>query len=208
MKTLTEAEIKKFQQRAKYVATKWGYPELADDFSQELFVYFLQKPDRGATVDQLFIDYLRARYGHSRTGGNRSRLQAERNYVELDELRDLADGSRAIDVDWERLGLFRGPEIEDLERIDRIFLILTFKWGFTLKELGELIGVTESGACLVLSKAVSEYKKQIEKRDKDPERIKMNEQIANIKKGDSELDKKTEAMIEKVKAFHAEWIKL
>jgi hypothetical protein len=36
----------------------------------------------------------------------------------------------------------------------------------------------------------------------------MNEQIANIKKGDSELDKKTEAMIEKVKAFHAEWIKL
>ncbi len=84
-KPLTEKQIKNFQKRAKYVAIRRGYPELADDFAGQIFVYFFEKTDRGATVDQLFIDFLRKTYGRPGTPGGDTRVNAEHNAIRLDQ---------------------------------------------------------------------------------------------------------------------------
>jgi RNA polymerase sigma factor (sigma-70 family) len=89
---MNNQEIQKYQKRARYVATKSGYPELAEDFSQELFIEFLQNPDRGATVDQLFIDYLRRIHGRPGTPGGDARILARANTISIDSFSD--DGKR------------------------------------------------------------------------------------------------------------------
>lgn len=81
---MTNQEIEKFQKRARYVAAKRGYPELADDFAQELLLSFVEKPDRGATIDQLFVDYLREHYGDARSASGAARSFALRESISLD----------------------------------------------------------------------------------------------------------------------------
>lgn len=126
---MTPQEILKYQKRAKYVAIQRGFSELADDFSQELFVEFLQNPDRGATVDQLFIDYLRRTHGRPGTLGGDARIAARNNtssidaYFENDECEtiqlpaDDAYGSIEYDsgpsIDFRECSfLFRGREAQ------------------------------------------------------------------------------------------------
>lgn len=82
---MTETEVLKFRKRALYVARKYGYPELADDFAGQIFVYFLEKPDRGATVDQLFIDFLRSTHGRPGTPGGDARITGAARTVSLDQ---------------------------------------------------------------------------------------------------------------------------
>lgn len=106
------ATVQHFMKRAKYVAIKRGYPKLADDFASQVFVYFLEKPDRGATVDQLFIDFLRKTHGRAGTPGNDARIQAERSMAPLDAARDIAGSSGTERSDGDFAFCFRGREAE------------------------------------------------------------------------------------------------
>lgn len=162
---MTEEEIKKFQKRARHVATKSGYRELADDFAQEIFVEFLQNPDRGATVDQLFIDYLRRTHGRPGTPGGDARIYARNHTVSIDEwvdgeskeiqlpasstIGDIDECSRydfecsRYDFDIGRLALlFGGREAE--------IFTLYFVEHWTEKTIGKLIGVSESRVSQIL----------------------------------------------------------
>lgn len=82
---MDDSTIKKLQKRAYSAAIKHGYPELADDFSSQVFVYILEKPDRGATIDQLFIDFLRSTYGRPGTPCGDARINGRRNTISLDQ---------------------------------------------------------------------------------------------------------------------------
>jgi hypothetical protein len=167
---LTDEQIQKFIRRAKIVAKKHGYPELADDFSQEIFVYWLSGRRQAQTLDQAFIEYLRTLYGHTRTKCNRSRLQAQRHYIELSEIRNLAHDSRVFEASWrppdspggEAVKLDRAFLSQEFgcDREDRILLILYFEWGFLLEEIGDLFEFTQSRASQVLAQALSDYKKR------------------------------------------------
>lgn len=164
---MTEADIRKYQKKARYVAAKSGYPELAEDFSQELFVEFLQNPERGATVDQLFIDYLRRINGRPGTPGGDARILARANTISIEAISDDGkrkeiqlpsyDDSRDVDNDPgsnSAVGrfayLFRGREaqIYQLYFVDEI----------TEEDIGALLGVTNSR----ISQILKIIKKKIE----------------------------------------------
>lgn len=93
---MTNEEIIKFQKRARYVATKRGHAELADDFAQDLILIFIKSPDRRSTVDQLFTDYLRGTYGDTRSALGRARSFAVRESVSLDDARDESEKSFSL----------------------------------------------------------------------------------------------------------------
>ncbi len=80
---LNKDEIEQFRKRARYVARKRGHPQLAEDFAQEIFVAFAR--GRRATLDQLFIDFLRKYQGDSGTDRGRARQDARARAVSLDE---------------------------------------------------------------------------------------------------------------------------
>lgn len=116
---MTNEEILKFQKRARYVASKRGYPELADDFSQSVLLLFVERPDRHSTLDQLFIDYLRETYGDSRTISGSKRSFAERNAVSGEEenlyhdyIGDVERSSDTGPTQRECACLFMGREAE------------------------------------------------------------------------------------------------
>lgn len=91
---MTKQEIINFQKRAKYVAAKRGYPELADDFSQEIFIAFA----RGwhSTVEQLFSSYLRDQHGDTRTQCGLERRLAKNRTVSLDAPVSEDEGSASF----------------------------------------------------------------------------------------------------------------
>lgn len=134
---MTDSEIIKYQKRAVYVAKKYGYPQLADDFAQEIIIEFLQNPDRGATVDQLFVDYLRKQYGRTGTPGGDAKSYAIHTMGDLDSARHVAHDP-GEQLKTRRTDYFiRGKDYE--------FYSLYFINEFTKKEIGKIKRITESG---------------------------------------------------------------
>lgn len=164
---LSDEAIEKYIKRAKYVAIKRGYSELADDFSQEIFIEFIQNPARGATLDQLFIDYLRRTHGRPGTPGGDARIYAERNSVSLDayatggeyqeiqlpshnDRGSLDDDTRFKQSPWGLTFLFRGKQAE----IYRLYFLEEMKE----LEIAHLFGLAESR----ISQLLQLIKKEIE----------------------------------------------
>lgn len=165
---MSEDEIKKLQTRARYVASKRGYSQLADDFAQEIFVEFLQNPDRGATIDQLFIDYLRRTHGRPGTPGGDARVLANHTisidaHAQDDEYKEIqlpshppygdTDDDSRLNRDVGRLDfLFRGREAE----IYRLYFVEEL----SEKSIGDLYGITESRVSQILKpmkKEIQDY---------------------------------------------------
>jgi hypothetical protein len=154
-KRLNREEILAFQKRARYVAKKRGYPELADDFAQEIFIAF----SRGwrSTIDQLFTSFLRKEHGDPRVPGGRARGAARFRTISLDErsgenedapLYHEVIGSAVADPgvveDLGRFGyLFRGNRFVIFE--------LVFINYHPQEEIAEIFGVTESRICQIVN---------------------------------------------------------
>jgi hypothetical protein len=149
---MTEKEILKFQKRARLVACKRGYSELADDFSQEIFVHWLSGHGSTQTIDQYFIDYLRALYGRSRDGSSGKRFKEQRNYVDLTEVRNLADNAGFIEPTKQSAYTFTGKEL--------ILYQLYFEEEMTAAIVAEILGVTESRVCQMLKSIKKEIQNQ------------------------------------------------
>ena len=139
---MSDAEIRKYQKRARYVANKKGYSQLADDFAQEIFVEFLESPNRGATVDQLFIDYLRKQYGRTGIPGGDARSFAIRTAQDLSAARHIAADP--------------GEQPEN-RRIDHLFGVKQaylyqayFIEQRSEASIGQDMGITESRVCQLI----------------------------------------------------------
>jgi hypothetical protein len=76
-------EVSRIQKRARYVAIKFGYPEFAEDFSQEVFIGI----SRGwhTTIDQAFCNFLRSHLGDLRTIKGAIRSNARFTTASLDQ---------------------------------------------------------------------------------------------------------------------------
>lgn len=146
--------IHHFIKRAKNVAKRRGYPELADDFSQEIFIAFA----RGwrSTVDQLFSSYLRDQHGNPRFPSGVARRIARSRTVSLDapigqeedspSLHErIADSRGDSEHEWEAgrySYCFGGREAE--------FYQLYFVEQQTEKVIGDLFAITESRVSQIL----------------------------------------------------------
>jgi hypothetical protein len=150
-KNLTDDEIKQFQKRAAYVARKQGYPQFAEDFAQEVLLAF--SSGRTATVDQLFVDYLRKEQGSSRTPGGRARQMARARTLSLDEPAN-EEGSSVLnhelvgDPGGDRGPLqLSGPSAFLFSGVELDIYQMVFVEERTLLDVGDHLGVSESRVC-------------------------------------------------------------
>lgn len=129
---------------ARNHATRLGFANDAEDFAQEA----VQKLSSGrqTTLENLFIDYLRHYYGRKLKGAHNKTME-RLAYTVLDS----AMNPRGILEDKPRDTM----NAEDCARLvnylkgeGRALFILRYVWGYSLKELGYLYGVTDSAISL------------------------------------------------------------
>jgi DNA-binding transcriptional MerR regulator len=90
-----------------------------------------------------------------------------------------------------------------LSERDRIILILTYEWGFNLKEIGDLLAVSESRASQLLHSALRAQKKRIQAADasqeeRDRQRAKQKEVSREIQ-NKFRVDEKAARIMEKIR---------
>lgn len=160
---LTDDEIRTWIERLKSYARGRGYPQLADDFSQEAIAKYLQ--GRKATFEQLLTDFLRAEYGDTRPHNCNARSRATHGMQSLDthDFGNLpvAIGSFGRDADGIR------EYLGGLEPDQRCIIILRYVWSFREAEIADCFGVTESRICQRLKRIQSCISARIAK-EKNP----------------------------------------
>ena len=170
-------EINQLQARARSVARKYKRPNEADDFAQEAVIAMLA--GRKASLEQLFIDYLRAQYGRTgvrSTSGGRAKSAAIHGAVSLDQpisgenqntlysvIAAPGRDPRPFGADWRDRVSFRG----------RNSLIAELRYDFEMspQEIADLLGVSaarisqlfrgiekEIQRCAILSEVADTYK--------------------------------------------------
>jgi DNA-directed RNA polymerase specialized sigma24 family protein len=149
---LNHEQILKLLERAKNVAIKWGFPQLADDFAQEAFIAI----SSGAhpKLEWLFITFLRREYGDSRSISGRIRQLAEKFAVRLDA--PVSEEDAGAELNHDRI---RSSEPDPESRlIDRRVAIpywrlsgkkaeivrLALEGGFNYRQIGQLYNVSEA----------------------------------------------------------------
>lgn len=153
--------IRQFQFECKQHARRRRYPQEADDFAQEAAIAFVR--GRKATIEQLFIDYLRARHGDARARGYCPGPGAKNREISLDERKADTDGLSLLDT-IAASGHDPRPEPYDwrsranLSLRDEVICQLYFDDEIVLAEIGEMLGITES----MVSQRLKRVKKEIE----------------------------------------------
>ena len=170
---MTLEEVKKYYGRAKAAACAHCRPELSDDFAQEMFVCFLEHPDRHATIDQLFIDYLRKHFGRRNIDGKPSyKFKGIQNTVSLSEVVPGSSGFRYGDLIADTREPFKSWDVFELckrllSKREWKFIEETYVNGETQKKAGELLGwdVTESRYSQFHQKIIKKLRKAGDMKD-------------------------------------------
>jgi DNA-directed RNA polymerase specialized sigma24 family protein len=148
-------EISQFKRRARHIARTRGYAEYADDFAQDIF----QSLSRGrhATIEQLFVDFLRKERGDLRTDSGRARAAGTSKALSLDapvnrdqpELlnHEVLAGERTAEhgeLGGQSAHLFSGDELElyDLHFVEQC----------AQNEIAEYFGMSEAWVSIKIRK--------------------------------------------------------
>lgn len=144
----SEEEIKHLTDVAKSLASKYGPPEFADDFSQ----YALEMLFKGrkSTLKQLMIDFKRSEFGDYRHPNGIKRKIAYYDNINATAHPGVED-AHAISFDM---------MIKGFSGIDRTALVLYYKWSLTLKEIGHSLGVSEALICVTLKEVHAKLNKK------------------------------------------------
>lgn len=105
-------DVNELKKRCFCCTKRFGYPELADDFTGTVFVWLLEGKRQHATIDQMFIDYLRQCYGRTRPGGSNEGSRHYRLHTSINPNGSLAgkeDGETRITPD-----VLISPEPDDI----------------------------------------------------------------------------------------------
>jgi RNA polymerase sigma factor (sigma-70 family) len=134
---LNDKEVIKILTKSAYrVAGSYGRTEMAEDFIQEMFIQYHN--GRKATVSQLFIDYLRSECGSTRPDKN---IRA--STYNLKNPGPMTEEAMNVPIEQEQNNDFK-ELTEKLKGEYRTISILYYQWGFTLKEIGHTLGLSES----------------------------------------------------------------
>ena len=93
---MTNDEIKRFQSRCRSYARWKRRPEHADDFAQEAIICVLR--GRKATIDQLYVDYLRREFSQTHSPYGKLKASAMHSWVSLDSPCFEDDSKTFVDV--------------------------------------------------------------------------------------------------------------
>lgn len=135
--TCTKIDYEKLTRIAKSITWQYHDEQLTEDFTQ--IVLLANFNGRKASVGQLLIDFLRQEFGDNRYNRNRNLKFA--NLISMEEYMDTGVMDYKEDEFLEIIDLFEGD--------NRTVLMLLYKWGFSMKEVGEVLGVTESRVCQI-----------------------------------------------------------
>lgn len=156
--------LNKIRIKCKITALQLGYGYLYEDFFQDLIRKYLEGSAQKQTVEQSFIDFLRARYGRDPNEDKQkfNRAISFETYSGSCEF-DKHDALH-IDIDFKKLIAKLPVHLRSVAR-------LYYNWGLTQKEIGQIFDVTESRICqqlqlieIILQKEVSE--KKIKRKNK------------------------------------------
>lgn len=159
-------EITMLYDRAIKNARAKGFDQEAEDFASWVTIKYLEGKSQHQTLDQSFIEYRRKHHGNPRTRGYRARKSAESHYITLTPLEsdekgqaELRSAERSfVDVSGESEDYRRedpDPSIH-LSGRDLIAYQLVYQEELTLKEAGELLGVTESRMSQILKRVTTD----------------------------------------------------
>lgn len=183
---LDDNEVERVLRGARAYAAKRGHSELADDFSQEVFI----ARSRGwtSTLEQLFSGYLRTLDGDPRTLVGAERRIAKARTVSLDApAGDEDDGTLRHDLIGysrehpEHIERDRTPSLALTGRNAQIYDLAELD-GLNQREIAERLGITASRICQLLKpmQRQEEFEaqhsvlaEQIEAMNEDPERFKL-----------------------------------
>lgn len=154
----------KFKKRIGHSLRKLGFESEQEDASQVYFLKLLEGKSEHQTIDQFVIDYLRVRYGASRSPYFEQRKNFEKT-LSLDTWANKhQDGFIEIkkheseDNFWAMISYCKSRE-------DRDLAILHYYWGFKLREIGEMYDISESHVCQKLRIILVEIKNGIKKHE-------------------------------------------
>jgi predicted DNA-binding protein (UPF0251 family) len=140
---VTSEEICVYQKRARICAKRRGYPHLAEDFSQELILHWLEGNGKSQTIDHFFIDYLRKLYGRTGSDTSKTKYLAINDYTQIEDIKNqiavpVVDEQGISDFEF----LLQREELEIYE--------LYFRQGVAEKAIGKIFGVSESRICQII----------------------------------------------------------
>ena len=136
--------------------------EDVSDFGTYCVEKWLSNRRTKASFSQLGIDFLREFALRTGTRGS-SDLMSQPTRVKDDP---TSSGFSQLSAHSTQLRRFDESSLlrdRRLSREERIILILHYEWGFSLKEIGDLMAVSESRISQMLTKILSDQKKRIQK---------------------------------------------
>ena len=160
---MTDAEYKRFFNRALWFAyTILKNKALAEDVASHVILSWIEYEKKHGThptqtVSQAVIDAIRTQFGN-----------ANRNIKRSDFKKDTMGLKKPI-IDVVELQLKENASMysqifpylpANVKTFDRAIFILYFKWGFELKEIGEMFGLSESRISQMLTKLCKRVKKE------------------------------------------------
>ena len=120
---------------AKALTRRFQKPELTDDlvsFASEALIR-----GRKATVKQLYIDFMRQELGDSRRETGEFKFN---NAVEWEDYMDV-EVHDVHTVDFNNI-------VDNFKGNDRAMIVLYYKWGLSMKEIGDTLGCSEATICM------------------------------------------------------------
>ena len=144
---MDEQTAKKLRTRAFATAKKmYGRKgESPEDLAQDVMLSFAERPKMGQTVTQAVIDAYRKGNGRDENKCSHIRRMLQKKACEV-TVQNGGSIEQVHQLDWDYL-------TAQLNSRDRALVILSFKWGFTPTELGEVFGLN--------TEYVSQMKSQI-----------------------------------------------
>lgn len=123
------------------------------DLTQEIICRILEGKHKNATIDQMVIDYYRTKLGSIRTK-TRNDKKNFLNTISFDEAIDLFVNTQVDNIIKEIHNLVPGKD-------NKAIFGLYYSWGFTQKEIGDLMGLTEAMISIELKQIIQILKEKI-----------------------------------------------
>lgn len=157
---MDSAEIKKLRGLAEHVACQKGFARDREDLAQDALLTAFVKPERADYVDTLIIDAIRDMHGRDNTGvgyGLKGFVNRVGKEVAAFERMDAGDQAGQLEAEIDYASLL--PRI-DRER-DRAMIVLRLEWGLSLREIGHVLGLTESRISQELEQAIFRLRRNL-----------------------------------------------
>lgn len=155
--------LQKRRKEAFNVAFRLGFREHADEIAAGVVQMFFERGEQ--PVRFAVIDYLRANGFAQKSGVGMLEpvlLRGANEEQEASHFRKVVDPNSG----YEEIATELRGVLDKLPRHDRSLLLLRFRWALSQRELGDLLGVTESRVCQMLGEALRRAKRATARRQK------------------------------------------